>query len=127
MELLSPKIDIVFKKLFTSADSKDILSDFIASVLDIDVKDIQNIEIRNTEIVPDVIDRKYSRLDVSISVDGKLINIEMQVKKLTDFKERVLFYWSKLYTNDLKEGETYRRLSQAISINILDFEMFECD
>ena len=98
--------------MFTSADSKDILSDFIASVLDIDVNDIQNIEIRNTEILPDVIDGKYSRLDVSISVDGKLINIEMQVKKLTDFKERVLFYWSKLYTDDLKKGETYRRLSQ---------------
>lgn len=65
------------------------MSDFIASVLDIDVNDIQNIEIRNTEILPDVIDGKYSRLDVSISVDGKLINIEMQVKKLTDFKENV--------------------------------------
>ena len=127
MKLLSPKLDIVFKKLFTSNDSKDILLDFIAAVLDIDVNSIQDIQIQNTEIVPDVIDHKYSRLDVVVCVDGKLINIEMQVKKLTDFKERVLFYWSKLYTRDLKEGETYRRLSQAISINILDFEMFDCD
>ena len=37
MQLLSPKLDVVFKSLFTSADSADILSDFLAEVLDVDV------------------------------------------------------------------------------------------
>lgn len=36
MELLSPKLDIVFKTLFSTADSEDILTDFLASVLDVE-------------------------------------------------------------------------------------------
>ncbi|MGN1115940.1 MAG: PD-(D/E)XK nuclease family transposase, partial [Candidatus Ornithomonoglobus sp.] len=41
MELLSPKIDVVFKALFSSADSEEILTDFLASVLDIKNDDIK--------------------------------------------------------------------------------------
>ena len=127
MKLLSPKLDIVFKKLFTSADSKDILADFIASVLDIPVESISEIEIKNTEILPNVIDQKYSRLDIAMQMGERKINVEMQVKKVTDFTERVLLYWSKLYTQDLKQGESYRHLKETISINILDFVMFDCE
>ncbi|MGN0183466.1 MAG: Rpn family recombination-promoting nuclease/putative transposase [Candidatus Ornithomonoglobus sp.] len=127
MELLSPKLDIVFKTLFTTKDSQDILSDFLASVLDIDAEDIKDIQIQNTELMPDSLEQKYSRLDIAMKVNDKLINVEMQVKKLKDFKERVLFYWAKLYTRDLKESEAYRKLRQTISINILDFNMFDCE
>ena len=58
---------------------------------------------------------------------GRKINVEMQLKKLVDFRERVLFYWSKLYSRDLKEGESYKNLKQTISINILDYKMFDCE
>lgn len=127
MDILSPKIDIVFKRLFTSADSEDILTDFLASVLDIDNDDISNISIMNTEFLPETIEHKYSRLDIAMEVDGRLINVEMQVRNLADFRERVLFYWSKLYTKDLKEGASYKDLKQTISINILDYKMFDCE
>ena len=127
MELLSPKLDIVFKTLFTTKDSQDILSDFLASVLDINPEDIKDIQIQNTELMPNSLEQKYSRLDIAMKLDDKLINVEMQVKKLKDFKERVLFYWAKLYTRDLKESEAYRKLRQTISINILDFNMFDCE
>lgn len=127
MSLLSPKLDIVFKTLFTTKDSSDILTDFLAAVLDIDADDIRDIQIQNTELMPDTIEQKYSRLDIAMKLDDKLINVEMQMKKFTDFKERVLYYWSKLYTRDLKEGDPYRNLRQTISINILDFSMFDCE
>ena len=127
MELLSPKIDVVFKALFSSADSEDILTDFLASVLDIENSDIKNIKIINTEILPEAADQKYSRLDIAMEVDDRIINVEMQIKKLTDYRERVLFYWSKLYAKDLRKNESYKELKQTISINVLDYKMFDCE
>ena len=127
MQLLSPKLDVVFKTLFTSADSADILSDFLAAVLDVEVSEINNIEIQNTELLPEFEEQKYSRMDIVLKLKGKLVNIEMQMKKLSDFTERSLFYWARLYARDLEEGSTYRSLNQTISINICDFKMFDCE
>ena len=127
MQLLSPTLDIVFKTLFSSKDSTDILSDFLAAVLDVDISEIKDIEIQNSEILPELIDRKYSRLDIVLKLKGKIVNIEMQVKKLSDFTERSLFYWARLYAKDLKEGDSYRSINQTISINICDFKMFDCE
>lgn len=127
MNILSPKLDVVFKHLFTSADSKDILTDFLASVLDIDPEDITNITILNTELAPEIVDHKYSRLDLLIEVEGRLINVEIQVKPFSDYRERTLFYWAKVFTMELKRGQTYKDLKQTISINILDYNMFDCE
>ncbi len=71
--------------------------------------------------------QKYSRLDIAMELRDRKINVEMQVRKLSDFRERVLFYWSKLYAKDLQEGQSYKDLKQTISINILDYKMFDCE
>ena len=39
--------------------------------------------------------------------------------------ERTLFYWSKLYTEQLKPGQNFRELMQTITINILDFDLLK--
>ena len=57
--------------------------------------------------------------------DGKLVNIEIQVKNEQDFRDRTLFYWAKLYTSALKSGEEYGELKQTITINIINFNMFD--
>ena len=35
--------------------------------------------------------------------------------------ERTLFYWSRLYSSQIKPGETYESLKKCITINIVDF------
>ncbi|MDE6730108.1 MAG: Rpn family recombination-promoting nuclease/putative transposase, partial [Oscillospiraceae bacterium] len=52
-----------------------------------------------------------------------LINVELQVNSQRYFKKRTLFYWSKLYTSELKSGESYHNLKRTICINILDFNI----
>ena len=42
-----------------------------------------------------------------------------------DYRDRTLFYWAKLYTSELKSGEEYGNLKQTITINIINFNMFE--
>ena len=37
--ILSPRVDVVFKMLFTPKSNEDILTDFLAAVLEIDASD----------------------------------------------------------------------------------------
>ena len=62
-----------------------------------------------------------------MDVDGRIINIELQVNKESFFKERTLFYWSKLYSEELLAGDEYTELKQTICINIINFNLFECE
>lgn len=59
-------------------------------------------------------------------VDNRVVNIEMQVNYEADFKDRTLFYWSKLYSEELAAGDEYSDLKQTICINIINFNAFEC-
>ena len=45
----------------------------------------------------------------------------MQVIKYNNIEERILYYWSKLYAGEIKEGEDYKRLNKTIIILIADF------
>jgi len=54
-------------------------------------------------------------------VDGKRFNIEIQISDEADYNKRALYYWAKLYTEQLKESEDYSQLSKAIGIHILNF------
>jgi len=125
-DIIKAKLDIIFKKIFTDKNNEDLLQDFIASLLEIPYDSIQEIIIENTEILPEDIIGKFSRLDLKLKVDDKLVNVEMQVNDEPNFKDRMLFYWSKLYSGELKSGEEYDELKQSISIAIVNFNMFDC-
>ena len=124
-DVVSAKLDIIFKKFFI--DNEDMLQSFIASMLDIPIESISEINITNPEIPPESISGKFSRLDLNMKVDNRLVNVEIQVKNDNDYRDRVLFYWAKLYTSELKSGEKYGVLKQTISINIINFNMFDGD
>ena len=47
----------------------------------------------------------------------------MQVVKYSNIEKRILFYWSKLYTSGIHEGEDYNVLNKTIVILIADFEL----
>lgn len=116
---------IIFKKLFT--ENKDMLHSFVASMLDVPQESISDIVITNPELPPETLAGKFSRLDLSLKVDDRLVNVEIQVKNDTDYRDRTLFYWAKLYSSELKSGEEYSELKQTITINIINFNMFGGD
>lgn len=63
---------------------------------------------------------------MNLVVDGRKVNIEMQLNRESDFKDRTLFYWSKLYSEELKAGDEYEQLKQTICINIINFDLSDC-
>lgn len=124
-DVVSVKLDIIFKKFFT--ENKDMLHEFVAAMLDIPKERISQIIITNPEMPPDSLVGKFSRLDLSLRVDDKLVNVEIQMKNEPDFRDRTLFYWAKLYASELRSGEEYGNLKQTITINIINFNMFSGD
>ena len=120
--LLNPKIDFVFKKIFGSEEHPEILISFLNAVLK-PIIPIVSVEIKNSDIEKDYIEDKFSRLDVkAITSNKEIINIEIQLKNEYNMIQRSLYYWSKLYEEQLSEGDRYDKLSRTVCINILDFK-----
>ena len=65
-------------------------------------------------------------LDLRIKLDnGTSVNIEMQSADKKSFKERILFYLSRLYSSDLEKGNDYQTLYPVYSLIFTDFTMFK--
>ena len=120
--LLDPKMDFVFKNIFGSEKHPNILISFLNATLK--PKDlITEVEIKNTDLNRGYIEDKFSRLDVKATTsNNEIINIEIQLKNEYNMIKRSLYYWSKLYSEQLNEGEDYSLLKRTICINILNFK-----
>lgn len=142
--ILSPKVDFVFKRIFGNEKHPKILISFLNAVIK-PTDLIKSVEIKNTDIEKEHIEDKYSRLDIkALTNNGEHINIEIQLKipfshfvndipSLSFQKhpllkneynmiKRSLYYWSKMFENQIVKGDDYDTLSRTICINILDFK-----
>ncbi|MBQ8298292.1 MAG: Rpn family recombination-promoting nuclease/putative transposase [Clostridia bacterium] len=121
---VTPKNDIVFKKIFGTKGNERILQDFLEAILDIKINSLK-LDL-NTEILPDFYDGKTSRLDVLARLDdGTLVDIEVQVNVYGYSEKRCLEYWSKLYTKELEKGEDYVNLNKTICVWIVDGTVYD--
>ncbi|EHQ91099.1 Rpn family recombination-promoting nuclease/putative transposase [Desulfosporosinus youngiae] len=120
--LMSPKIDFVFKLIFGQENNKDLLLAFLKAVLGDSADEYEGIEIINNELLREFAEDRKGILDVRAKTkSGKQIDIEIQILPTQFMPERTLFYWSKMFTSQVKPGDTYDRLKKCITINIVDF------
>ncbi|MCL1809451.1 MAG: Rpn family recombination-promoting nuclease/putative transposase [Clostridiales bacterium] len=119
------KNDILVKLLF-AVKYPDLLKRLVAHLLGITLGSIEQFEIRNTEMPPEVIGKKFCRLDIHMTVNGQEVNLEMQVDDEGDYPERALYYWARIYSNALPISGKYRDLPRTIVISIMNFKLFDC-
>lgn len=120
---ITPKQDLIFKKLFGTKGNEGILKDFLESVLEIEISEV-NLDL-NTEILPDFFDGKECRIDVRAKLnDGTEVDIEIQNDPQKFSEDRCLQYWSRLFSNTIKKGEPYENSKRTICIWIIDGEVF---
>ncbi|MDC2867939.1 Rpn family recombination-promoting nuclease/putative transposase [Bacillus sp. BP-3] len=124
-QLVNLRIDFAFKQLFGTSGSEDILITFLNSMLKDSLESpIQSLQFEDPHLHREHEDDKLSILDVSATLDiGTKINIEIQLNNNHDILKRSLFYWSKLYSSQLKKGMPYSSLHKTITINLLNFVM----
>jgi predicted transposase/invertase (TIGR01784 family) len=123
-KILLPISDIIFKLLFGSENSVDILKDFLMSVLDIPADDYEDIIIVDPHLLRQHEGDKLGILDVKVKTKSKkVIDIEIQVKPRKHFKSRVIYCLSKMITEQMGSGKDYSKIQRAISIIITDFTL----
>lgn len=122
--LLSPKNDYVFKLLFTMDAA--ILVNLLNCLLGLSGdRQIRSVEIRNPEIRPKDIVRKFIILDIhAVDESGGEYDIEMQVRRYESYPRRTVYYVCKLYAEQLSSGEDYSELKPVFGIHFLDYELF---
>lgn len=121
--IMSPKIDFAFKLLFGDPKNIDLLKALLCAILNVEESEFNDLKIINNELPRQFAEDKKGILDVRAKTkDDKEIDIEIQVISTDYMAERTTFYWSKMYTGQIKSGDTYDKLKKCITINILDFE-----
>ncbi len=52
------------------------------------------------------------------------IDIEIQLSELKVWADRSFFYLSKMYIDQIEQGQSYTIFKKCVSISILDFQLF---
>ena len=120
--IMSPTNDFCFKELM---QNPKIRKGFIAGILKKTPEEITETILLPAETRRDYADEKLSILDVKVLLaDGTRMDLEMQVAYFGSWDKRVLFYLSKLYTEQIQKGDDYEKLKKCIHVGVLDFMRF---
>ena len=120
--IMSPTNDFCFKELM---QNPKIRKGFIAGILKKTPEEITETILLPAETRRDYADEKLSILDVKVLLaDGTRMDLEMQVAYFGSWDKRVLFYLSKLYTEQIQKGDDYEKLKKCIHVGVLNFIRF---
>ena len=122
IKTLSPKLDVVFQALFGEVGNESITKGFLETILE---RKIDSIDLsRNPILRREFKEEKLGVLDIIAKLDkDEICNIELQIVDKKNIIERILYYWSRLYSRQIKSGEDYKILQKAIVILITDFKI----
>lgn len=115
--------DVVFKRVFSKEENKDLLQSLLESILGTKIK---SIEIKNPEMSPDLSDVKAGTLDLKVAVnEDTIIDVEMQVGNEGNIDDRETRYLVAMSNDQLKQGELYTQVRKLITISILKFNFYK--
>ena len=121
--LMKPKIDVAFKEIMMNEKAR---IGFLSAVLKIKPEDIRETRILNTNLRKEHEGDKLGILDVRILMnDSTEIDIEIHLTELKVWADRSLFYLSKMYVEQISQGQDYTVFKKCVGISILDFDLFK--
>jgi predicted transposase/invertase (TIGR01784 family) len=124
--ILPVKSDLIFRIFFADERNQEDLISLLKAVLNLPEDDYNEIEITDPHLLPEYVDDKYAIIDVKLHTKSrKVIHIEIQLKVTPELKKRIVFYESKLITEQLGAGSNYDAIQNVISIIILDKTLIE--
>ena len=120
---LNPRVDFAFKLIFEQ--NKDMLMSLINAVVS-EKDQVQDIEVRNPYTRKETTFEKFAVLDIKAqATNGTYYNIEVQVTDDLHYDKRSLYYWAKLYSEQLIAGDSYSDLQKTIGIHVLNFSLLD--
>ena len=123
--IMLPTVDFCFKELM---QNEKVRKGMIAAILEIRSEEVEEAVLMPTILRKEYEDDKYGVLDVLVKLrDGTRMDFEMQLVYFEFWENRTLYYLSKMYTDQIKEGEDYDVLKKCIQVSIFDHVYFEAD
>ena len=114
----------VLRKILNSEDCLEILKDFIESILDINIKEIElnpYLEEKNKYLPKE---DNFGIADVRIRTDeNEEINVGIQFIDGIYIQTKMLMYYAQIHLNQLEYDEK-REFAKTITINLLNFKYF---
>ncbi|GHV15827.1 hypothetical protein AGMMS49938_14970 [Fibrobacterales bacterium] len=108
--------------LFGDKRNVNILKDFLEAVLHLEPNVLKTIILRDPYLKKEYVEDKLSILDVKAELlDGKIVDIEIQVKNIPEMRSRVTYYNASMITEQIGEGGKYMDIKPAISIIITNY------
>ncbi len=123
---IDPKVDYAFKRVYGREENRDVLASILEAVLaGTEFATITDLEILNPFNERDTADDKLSIVDVRArQKSGEVFNVEMQLLPFKELRQRLLYYWSVSYSEQLDKGKDYSELKPAIVICFADYDVF---
>ncbi len=123
---IDPKVDFAFKYVFGREQNEPLLVLLLNAILDPPpAQRLVGLTLLNPLLPQDATEDKLSILDIRAhDTQGRIYNIEMQMLSHKFLKERVLYYWAKLFSQQLTGGDDYKELQPTISVLLLDDLLF---
>ena len=119
--LLPVKSDFVFRLIFGDQRNVDILGAFLMAVLDMPEEEYGSLTIIDPYLKKEHTNDKYAILDIKLhTAYGSILHIEIQLRVLSDIRERTIYSQSKLVTEQMASGGKWSDIKKAISIVITD-------
>ena len=114
--------DFVFKYVFGSKDSMEILRSLLSAVQqDAGFPAVASVQINNPFNQKDYQSDKLSVVDVrATDVTGAIYTMEAQAAWHQNYGHRGLYYWARSYGSQLSESEIYSKLRPVVGINVMD-------
>ena len=123
--IMLPTVDFCFKELM---QDEKVRKGLIAALLNVEATEVESTTLMPTILRKRYPEDKYGILDVRVELkSGVQIDLEMQVESYDFWANRSVYYVSKMYTEQIKEGEDYDKLQKCIQVGILCFPLFEDD
>lgn len=114
------KDDIMFKAFFSQKGHERFLEDFISAIINEKINVLHVVHDARLEQLSKA--DKYGVLDLDVELaNGKMVNLEMQLRDLHNIEKRTTFYASKKITEQEGIGTLYEGLKDVIIIVILDY------
>ena len=119
--ILPVKSDVVFRLFFADERDTNDLIRFLKAVVRLPEDDYNEIEIADPHLLREFDGDKLAIIDVKLHTKSKkTIHIEIQLRVTPELKERIIYYGSKLITEQLGKGNDYDTIKKVISIVITE-------
>jgi len=116
-EVLPPRYDIVFKQVF--ANRPDLLKPFLKAMIGLPEDDYGRVVVVDPHIYPEYKGDKLGVLDIKVVLRSKkVIDVEMQQKKVAHLRERVVFYCAGMVREQVVTADNYSKIKRVVSIAI---------